>query len=93
MRAGKFPIVGIPVGKKNQLECLELDLKIKEWSLRMMKIHGTECDSVTGKHVTLVPTEILRKLTNSIMLPFTDALYLQTKVAGLKVKLIQIISF
>lgn len=77
-------IVIVPVGKII-LHCLELDLKVREWSLRVARVTGTECDSVMGKHVTMLEAKILRKLSDPFLLPFTDALYIQTTAIGAKV--------
>lgn len=77
-------VVIVPVGKI-ALHCLELDLRVKEWSLRITRITGTECDSVTGKHVTVLEAKILRRLSDPFLLPFTDALYIQTAAIGIKV--------
>lgn len=80
----KLRIVTVPVGKTN-LDCLELGLRVKEWSLRIMRVTGNKCDSVIGKHVTIIETKILRRLTDPFLLPFTDALYMQTTAIGAKV--------
>lgn len=80
----KLGIVIVPIGK-NVLHCLELDLRVKEWTLRVTRIIGAECDSVTGKHVTIIDAKILRKLSDPFLLPFTDALYVQTTAIGAKV--------
>lgn len=81
----KLGIVIVPVGK-NVLHCLELDLRVKEWTLKITRIIGTECDSVTGKHVTIIDAKMLRKLSDPFLLPFTDALYIQTTAIGAKVR-------
>jgi len=77
-------IVIVPVGKI-VLHCLELDLKVREWSLKIVRVMGTECDSVMGKHVTILEAKILRRLSDPFLLPFTDALYIQTTAIGVKV--------
>jgi len=77
-------VVIVPVGKI-ALNCLELDLRVKEWSLKITRITGTECDSVMGKHVTVLETKILRRLSDPFLLPFTDALYIQMAAIGIKV--------
>jgi hypothetical protein len=76
--------VSVPVGK-NSLNCLGIKLKIKEWSMQVVKASGTECDSVLGKHVTIMDVKLLKKLSDPFLLPFTDALYLQTTALGIKV--------
>lgn len=47
---------------------------------------GTECDTISGKHVTLMDTKILKRLSDPFLLPFTDALYIQTTALGVKVR-------
>lgn len=84
MQVPKLGTVIVPVGKIT-LHCLELDLRVKEWTLRVTRISGTECDSVIGKHVTIIDAKILRKLSDPFLLPFTDALYVQTTAIGAKV--------
>lgn len=67
------------------MNCISVDLKVKEWSLKFSRIQDTECDSVSGKHATVIETRLLRKLTDPFLLPFTDALYIQTAAIGSKV--------
>ncbi|XP_012061466.1 PREDICTED: fukutin-related protein [Atta cephalotes] len=81
-------IVIVPVGKI-ALHCLELDLKVREWSLKIARVMGTECDSVIGKHVTMLEAKILRRLSDPFLLPFTDALYIQTTAIGAKVHILK----
>ncbi|RLU20794.1 hypothetical protein DMN91_007513 [Ooceraea biroi] len=69
-QASNLGIVIVPVGKTS-LHCLELDLRVKEWSLRITRVTGTECDSVIGKHVTMLEARILRKLSDPFLQPFT----------------------
>jgi hypothetical protein len=78
-------IVIVPVGKTS-LHCLELDLRVKQWSLRITRVMGTECDGVIGKHVTMLEAKILRKLSDPFLQPFMDALYIQTTAIGAKVR-------
>ena len=68
------------------MNCFDLKLKVKEWSLKVLKTNGLECDMVVGKHVTIVQLELVKKLSDPFMLPFPDALYLQTSELGMKVK-------
>ena len=83
-QAGKVGLVSVPVGKSS-LSCLNAKLKVKEWSLKITKSAGTECDAVLGKHVTIMDVKLLKKLSDPFLMPFTDALYLQTTALGIKV--------
>lgn len=80
----KLGAVGVPVGSIT-LNCVNIDLKVKEWSLKFSYTMGTECDGINGKHATMLETKLLRKLTDPFLLPFTDALYIQTTALGVKV--------
>lgn len=86
-QVAKLGIVTVPLGRVT-LNCIRIDLKVKEWTLRFSHIMGNECDAVSGKHATMVETRLLRKLTDPFLLPFTDALYIQTTAIGAKVQLI-----
>ncbi|EFN86078.1 fukutin-related protein [Harpegnathos saltator] len=88
----KLGIVIVPVGKIT-LHCLELDLRVKEWTLRMTRVSGTECDSVIGKHVTMIDAKTLRKLSDPFLLPFSDALYIQTTAIGAKIHILKSYQF
>lgn len=83
--------VAIPVGN-SQLSCLELNLRIKEWSLHITKIPDGDvsCDAVMGKHVTIIESSALGKLSDPFALPFTDALYLQTSAIKMKASIFRI---
>lgn len=70
---------------KNSLNCLSIKLKFKEWSIRFTKAQGPDCDSVVGKHVTIADVKLLKRLSDPFMMPFIDALYLQTTALGIKV--------
>lgn len=84
-QVAKTGITSVAVGK-NSLSCLNMGLKIKEWSLRISNVGGTVCDAVIGRHVVMLETSLLKKLSDPFMLPFTDSLYLQTRAIGVKVK-------
>ncbi|KAJ8686659.1 hypothetical protein QAD02_022453 [Eretmocerus hayati] len=91
-RAAKLKLVSVGVGK-NSLSCLDAKLRIKEWSLSLDKISGTECSMVLGKHITIVDVEVLKSLSDPFMMPFTDALYLQTTALGIKVNILKDLHF
>ncbi|XP_015434624.1 PREDICTED: fukutin-related protein [Dufourea novaeangliae] len=83
----KLGIVIVPIGKVT-LTCISIDLKLREWSLKFSQMEGTECDSVKGKHATMIETKLLRKLTDPFLLPFTEALYIQTTAIGTKIHIL-----
>ncbi|XP_044736368.1 fukutin-related protein [Chrysoperla carnea] len=74
--------------------CLKIDLNIREWTLKYSTIvnnnkeKSISCDAVTGKHATLIETQLLKRLTEPFMLPFPETLYVQTAVLNSKVHII-----
>ncbi|XP_043477314.1 fukutin-related protein [Leptopilina heterotoma] len=84
----KFGMTSVAVGK-NSLSCLNMGLKIKEWSLKIQNVGGTICDAVIGRHVIMLETSLLKKLSDPFMLPFTDSIYLQTRAIGVKVNILR----
>lgn len=79
--------IAAPVGYKTNLNCLKVNVSERTWTLRYESIReqGELCDAVTGKHVLLLETDLLKRLSNAFLLPFPQALYLQTAVLNLKV--------
>ena len=86
-QVAKLGIVTVPLGRAT-LNCIHIDLKVKEWTLKFSHIMGDQCDAVSGKHATMVETRLLRKLTDPFLLPFTDALYIQTTAIGAKIHIL-----
>ncbi|KAK1128913.1 hypothetical protein K0M31_020049 [Melipona bicolor] len=85
--ATKLGVVSVPVGSVT-LNCVNIDLKVREWSLKFSYTTGNECDGINGKHATMLETKLLKKLTDPFLLPFTDALYIQTTALGAKIHML-----
>lgn len=68
------------------MKLLHLKLNIKDWSLQITKTNSADISAVVGKHVTLIDVKILKTLTAPFLLPFPEALYLQTTALGMKVQ-------
>lgn len=79
-------IIVAPVGGRKHLNCLKVDLSIRAWMLQYSVIKNFTCDAVSGRHVTLLETDLLRKLPNAFLLPFPQSLYLQTAAINVKVR-------
>lgn len=81
------PTHAIAVGVGNShLTCLHVQWNYADWTLHYSKdASGKICDAVHGQHALLVKTSVLQKLPQPFALPFTEALYLQTTVKGVKV--------
>lgn len=79
--------VAAAIGYKTNLNCLTVNASSKTWSLKYesnQDINGL-CDTVVGKHVAMLETDLLKRLPNAFLLPFPQALYLQTAALGVKV--------
>ena len=57
--------------------CLNTHINLKEWVIQFEESNGNSCEFVKGKHAMLFRTEILKELSDSFMLPFPDAFYVQ----------------
>lgn len=80
--------VAVPFSSARSLICQKVDLNLREWSLKFEQGKMKPiCDSVSGKHALLVPTELLKALPRPFMLPFPEAFYLQTVAKQLKVSI------
>lgn len=78
--------IASPVGYKTLLSCLKVNASSRTWTLKYeIAPQGELCDAIGGKHVVLVETDVLKRLPNAFLLPFPQALYLQTAALGLKV--------
>lgn len=66
--------------------CLNTHVNQREWLLQFEESTDNLCDFVKGKHAILVRTEALKELTDSFMLPFPDAFYIQAATRGVKVR-------
>lgn len=73
-----------PVGHKANLNCLKVNVSSRAWLLRYENEQSALCDAVAGKHVVMLETDLLKRLPNAFLLPFPQALYLQTAVLDLK---------
>ena len=60
------------------LNCYELVHDFMKWTVIYKNNKEFTCDSVSGKHVMLIETDVLRKLPNIYLLPFPHSIYLQT---------------
>ncbi|CAH0550963.1 unnamed protein product [Brassicogethes aeneus] len=78
---------------KKDLKCLRINVSAKEWTLRYSCVKSTTCDAVSGKHLILIKTELLQKLTYAFFLPFPQSFYIQTSVMSQKVKILDSVSF
>lgn len=85
--------VAAPIGDKTQLNCLNINVSQQSWTLKYENAlqqgggdNEVVCDAIVGKHVLMLETDQLKRLPNAFLLPFPQALYLQTAVLDLKVR-------
>lgn len=86
-------ILAAPISSKKTVNCLSINLNIREWFIQYDIADSELCDAVRGRHAILVESEILKKLPEALLLPFPDALYIQTAAKDIKVQLLQDILF
>lgn len=78
--------VAAPIGYKTNLNCLKVNASLRLWILKYeMQMMDDVCDAIVGRHVVMLETDLLKRLPNAFLMPFPQALYLQTAVIGLKV--------
>jgi len=82
-------IVSAPFSNTKTVNCLNINLNIREWTIKYDIADGDLCDAVTGKHAILVESHTLKKVPEALMLPFPDALYIQTAAKDVKVQLLK----
>ncbi|KAJ3637831.1 hypothetical protein MTP99_001257 [Tenebrio molitor] len=85
-------VLVVPTSNKRELECLRINVNVREWTLKYNSIKGNTCDAVVGKHLILMETELLRKLPEPFILPFPHSLYIQTAPLFVKVKILRNLS-
>lgn len=78
-------------GYVKNLKCLRINLSQREWTIKYSLIKGSECDAVSGKHLIMMKKEILDQVSEPLLLPFPQSLYVQTSVQNLKVCINQIV--
>ncbi|KAG8270784.1 hypothetical protein J6590_077314 [Homalodisca vitripennis] len=72
-------IIAVPYKGTKEVKCLSLHLNVREWLIRFDEPSPTrECDSIKGKHALFINTQVLFKMPDPFMLPFPDALYIQS---------------
>lgn len=85
LKADSSRILAITYSDKKYVDCLRINLSIREWHIQYSTSNGDICDAVSGKHLILLETRILSKLPAPFMLPFPDSLYIQTSAKNIKV--------
>ncbi|KAG5883704.1 hypothetical protein JTB14_007423 [Gonioctena quinquepunctata] len=80
-------IVVAPVSnRKKNMDFLRINVNVREWTLRYSSAKNLDSDGVASKHVMLVESQTLRRLSNAFLLPFPQSLYIQTTALDMKVK-------
>lgn len=84
--ARKTGIVGGTFKASKAVACLNSHINQREWFIQFEESFNSPlCDFIKGKHAILVQTDILKEMTDSFMLPFPDAFYIQAAAKGVKV--------
>ncbi|GJQ66497.1 hypothetical protein Trydic_g4489, partial [Trypoxylus dichotomus] len=88
-----YPIQLAQSRQRNELHCFKVKHNLRQWALNYNTVKGTVCDAVEGRHLIIIETRILTKLSNAELLPFPQSLYLQTSFLNYTVKVLQGIAF
>ncbi|XP_075215688.1 ribitol 5-phosphate transferase FKRP isoform X2 [Lycorma delicatula] len=87
-------ILAIPIKSSKPVKCLKLQIETREWFIKFSNAESADdCDFVRGRHALFMKSDILHKLSDSLMLPFPDAFYIQAASKGINVQLITDIFF
>lgn len=78
-------IVAVPFANAKNVQCWNLVLNSKEWTLKYDSVKNDSCDMISGKHSFLLDIEVLKNCGEPFMEPFPQALYIQTKAQDIKV--------
>ncbi|XP_063225341.1 ribitol 5-phosphate transferase FKRP isoform X6 [Bacillus rossius redtenbacheri] len=77
-------IISVPSSNSMSAACLQIFLSVKEWTLQYNHVDEDVCDSVTGRQALLLEADILRMLPEPFMIPFPEAIYIQSSAKKLK---------
>ncbi|TSZ12230.1 Fukutin-related protein [Bagarius yarrelli] len=88
---GPVRLVAAPVLTRTAVQCLHLQVNLKEWtatySLAASESGGNVCTALHGDAVVLIRAKDLFNLSFPIARPVLSALFIQTSLRGWKVKL------
>ncbi|MCI4385514.1 hypothetical protein PGIGA_G00051290 [Pangasianodon gigas] len=94
---GPVRLVAAPVLTRAAVQCLHLQVNLKEWtatySLGASGSGGSMCTALYGDAVVLIRTKDLFNLSVPLARPLLSALFIQTALRGWKVKLLEGPSF
>lgn len=94
---GPVRLVAAPVLTRAAVQCLHLQVNLKEWtatySLGASESGSSMCTALHGDAVVLIRTKDLFNLSVPLARPLLSALFIQTALRGWKVKLLEGLSF
>lgn len=79
----------VPFGNnaRHSPSCCRLNLGIANWTLEYVHGNGiVGCDMYTQKHGIFIETDFLRDMPEPLATPFPEMLYLQAKIANIRVR-------
>lgn len=84
----KEDLLIIPYDKES-VKCLSVKLTLREWTISYQRVDSDICAAVSGRFVLLTRANTLRKIKDPWLLPFPDALFLQSLAAGMKIRILK----
>ncbi|XP_038211186.1 fukutin-related protein [Zerene cesonia] len=80
--------VAVAVGNSH-ITCQLVKWNFVDWTLQYRKDASKKmCDAVQGQHAVIFKTSLLQILPDPFVLPFPEALYLQTAVKNIKIQIL-----
>lgn len=86
--AKKLLIVPFGGNVRHMASCCRLHLGFANWTLEYVTGNGTvNCDLYAQKHGIFIETSLLRDMPDPLITPFPEMLYVQAKIAKIKVQI------
>ncbi|XP_046999678.1 fukutin-related protein [Schistocerca americana] len=88
LKSGIYKVSAASFSSRKPAECLKVRVNVRQWYIHYAPSTDNVCEAVTGKHVLLIDRQLLENLPAPFLLPFPEALYIQSSARNVKVKLI-----
>nr|XP_033809793.1 fukutin-related protein [Geotrypetes seraphini]XP_033809794.1 fukutin-related protein [Geotrypetes seraphini] len=91
---GKTVMVAAPVHSLSPLQCLDVKVNLREWTITYrMATSSRVCSAVQGNAVVLLPSKNFFNLSAPFLRPLLTSLFIQTSLRGWTVRILEDISF
>ncbi|XP_006000495.1 fukutin-related protein [Latimeria chalumnae] len=91
---GKVQMVAAPVQSSSAIQCLNLKVNLREWTVVYSSATSCKkCSALAGDAVVLLPTEDFFNLSVPLAKPLLTSLFIQTSLRGWTVKVLDDVTF